>query len=75
MAQPQLRIFHGPEPTPPVAPPESPRMNVSLREVLPALADAFATGRTWISDFEDEQISMSSDLYELLLAYDHFRSA
>jgi hypothetical protein len=41
--------------------------------VLPLLADALASRRTWLRDFEEDEITISSDLYEVLLAYRHFR--
>lgn len=48
-------------------------ITVSVGEVLPLLADALASRRTWLRDFEDDEITISSDLYEVLLAYRHFR--
>ena len=48
-------------------------MRVTLGEVLPILADAVASDRTWLSDFADDEISISSDLYDVLQAYRHFR--
>jgi hypothetical protein len=29
--------------------------------------------RTWLRDFEDDQITISTDLYEVILAYQHYR--
>lgn len=48
-------------------------ITVSVGEVLPLLADALASRRTWLRDFEDDEITISSDLYEVLMAYRHFR--
>lgn len=48
-------------------------VRVPLGEVLPLLADAVASDRTWLSDFADEEIAVSSDLYDVLQAYRHFR--
>jgi hypothetical protein len=48
-------------------------VRVSLAEVLPLLADAVASDRTWLKDFADEDITVSSDLYDVLQAYRHFR--
>jgi hypothetical protein len=36
-------------------------------------ADAVASNRTWLSDFSDDQITISSDLHDVLQAYRHFR--
>ncbi len=48
-------------------------VRVSLGEVLPLLADAVASDRTWLKDFADEDVTVSSDLYDVLQAYRHFR--
>ena len=48
-------------------------MTVDVGEVLPLLADAVASRRTWLSDFEDDEITISADLYEVLLAYQYYR--
>jgi len=45
----------------------------SVDEVLPLLADAVASQRTWLKDFKDDEITISADLYEVLLAYQYFR--
>ena len=51
-------------------PPET--VTVSLGEVFPLLADAVANQRAWLRDFEDDKIAIPMDLYELVLAYQHF---
>jgi hypothetical protein len=48
-------------------------VRVPLAEVLPLLADAVASDRTWLRDFADEDITVSADLYDVLQAYRHFR--
>lgn len=76
MTQRDLRIYHGPEETC-IASGGSPviRKNITLTagEVLPLLADAVNSQRTWLRDFEDDMMTISSDLYEVLLAYQHYR--
>jgi hypothetical protein len=37
------------------------------------LADAVRNERTWLRDFADDEITISTDLYEVLLAYQHCR--
>ena len=73
----QLRIYRGPgDNTLASRSAETANQNqltVSVGEVLPLLADAMASRRTWLRDFEDDEITISSDLYEVLLAYRHFR--
>lgn len=41
--------------------------------VVPLLADALLSQRTWLRDFEEDEITLSADLYEVLMAYQHFR--
>ena len=48
-------------------------VSLSLGEVLPLLADAVASNRTWLTDFEDDSVTISADLYDVLQAYRHFR--
>ncbi len=48
-------------------------INVPLTEVLPLLADAVRSDRTWLRDFADDEVTISMDLYEVLLAYQHYR--
>jgi hypothetical protein len=81
MARNRLRIYYGPdEPALAIAagtlPAESePRHSVTvpLDEVLPLLVDAVRSERSWLDDFRSEEITISSDLYEVLMAYQHFR--
>lgn len=48
-------------------------VKVSLGDILPLLADAVASNRTWLGDFEADEIAISSDLHDVLQAYRHFR--
>ena len=48
-------------------------VQVTLGEILPLLADAVASNRTWLADFADDEITISSDLHDVLQAYRHFR--
>jgi hypothetical protein len=77
MVRTQLRVYRGPaEHTAPHGSASSSgaaTVTVSLDEVLPLLADAVASRRTWLSDFTDDQITISADLYEVLMAYQYFR--
>jgi len=78
MRSPQLRIYHGPGEelgntgvaTAPVG-----RQNVTLplMDILPLIGDAVRSERTWLGDFADDEITISMDLYEVLLAYQHYR--
>ncbi len=73
-----LRVYHGPETAssePWESEPSGGKRCVTLPvgEVLPLLADAARSGRSWLDDFSDDEMTISTDLYELLLAYQHFR--
>jgi hypothetical protein len=75
----RLRVYYGPEESSVAAPPATipltgrDEVTVSLGEVLPLLLDAARGRRAWLDDFADDQMTISSDLYEVLLAYQHFR--
>jgi len=77
MAMRRLRVYSGPELNQPTVTPldTSSEQNVRIRlgEVLPLLADAVVSNRTWLTDFKDDEISISSDLHDVLMAYRHFR--
>jgi len=73
-----LRVYYGPQDAPSTATIEAesePKdsVTVPLTEVMPLLADAVQSQRTWLRDFEDDEITISMDLYEVLLAYQHYR--
>lgn len=74
-----LRIYRGPDDQEPVIPPSA-RMSTDNQSVtaktshlLPLLAGAIASQRTWLADFSEDEITVSADLYEVLMAYQHFR--
>jgi hypothetical protein len=76
MSSSHLRVYYGPqeESTATKAPvTRQDTVSVPLMEVLPLLADAVESRRTWLRDFADDEISISMDLYEVLLAYQHYR--
>jgi len=74
-----LKLYRGPDDQEVVSAPSA-RMSDDNRSVtttasqlLPLLADAIDSQRTWLSDFADDEITVSADLYEVLMAYQHFR--
>ena len=70
----RLRVYFGPEQDPPAACVPAPNtVTVPVGEVLSLLADAVESKRAWLNDFADDAMTISSDLYEVLLAYEHFR--
>ena len=48
---------------------------MKLGEILPALTDALLTQRAWVQDFEDDRIEVSTDLFEVIQAYERMRNA
>lgn len=48
-------------------------VRVPLSEILPTLVEAARDGRLWVDDFADDEVAISSDLYEVILAYQHYR--
>ena len=77
MARSNLKIYRGPAenqaPARSASNHQPATVTVELNEVLPLLADAVASRRTWLSDFENDEITISADLYEVLLAYQYYR--
>ncbi|MEE9601959.1 MAG: hypothetical protein V3V75_01540 [Thermoguttaceae bacterium] len=74
----QLRVYCGPRGDSATAsatevPSQRKTVTVPLMEVMPLLADAVQSERTWLRDFEDDEATISMDLYEVLLAYQHYR--
>lgn len=70
-----LRVYRGPER---VTQEETPagtveQITLPASEIIPLLAEAYASRRTWLRDFADDEITVSSDLYEVLVAYQFFR--
>lgn len=78
MPHPQLRVYLGPADScePGLASPCEPvrdAITVALGDVLPLLADAVQMRRAWLQDFENEPVTLSADLYEVLMAYQDLR--
>ena len=78
MAYPRLRVVYGSEDTCEstsfgTATVAKNMVTVPLGEVLPLLVDAVQSRRTWLRDFADDGLTISNDLYEVLLAYRQLR--
>ena len=50
-------------------------IDVQLGDILPALTDALLSQRVWIRDFADDQISISKDFYEVIMAFEQMNRA
>ena len=78
MARSDLRIYYGPEEVrQPQSSPALPTAHVAvpLSEVFPLLVEAMRSERAWLNDFQDEQIVISDDLHQVLLAYRQYRQS
>ena len=51
----------------------TPQLTVRLGDITRILADAAGQTRTWVNDFEDDEIRVSTDLYEVISSYSHLR--
>lgn len=67
----RLKLFTGEEPD--VLPLPTPQISVRLRDITRALTDAARGNRTWLQDFEDDEVRVSADLYEVISAYIQLR--
>lgn len=64
--QPQLKLYTGEDDA--TDAPE-PMVSMRLGEIAQVISEASRFERTWLSDFEDDEVQVSTDLYELLSAY------
>ncbi len=70
--RPKLRLFIGADEQQ-YGTTAEPEVSIRLEELTRILADAIIWDRTWIHDFADEEIRVSSDLYEILSVYSQLR--
>ncbi|MFO0977416.1 MAG: hypothetical protein U0996_13530 [Planctomycetaceae bacterium] len=70
--RPRLRLFVGSDQPETMAFPE-PEVSIKLGELTRILADAIIWDRTWVTDFADDDVKISADLYEILSMYSQMR--
>jgi hypothetical protein len=68
----RLRIFPRPEGES-YDEPETPDVPIRLVELYPLLAQAYRDNYAWLRDFEDDQVLVSSDLFEVVRAFANYR--
>ena len=69
--RPRLRLFIGEdEPETAVAEPD---VTIKLGDLSRVLSDAIIWDRTWVTDFADEEVRVSPDLFEVLSVYSQMR--
>ena len=71
MATARLRVFPHPEEEPNQD--EIPVISIRLSDLYPLLAQAYRDNYTWLRDFEDDQLLVSNDLYEVVRAFSNCR--
>ena len=67
MATAQLRVFPHPEEDQDDL--ISPSISIRLSELYPLLAQAYRDNYVWLRDFEDDELLVSNDLYEVVRAF------
>lgn len=66
-----LRVYH--EPHESATGSAEPTVRVSLGDLLPLIALAHRHNYLWLQDFLDDEVSITSDLYEVLRAFRCYR--
>ena len=72
MATAQLRVFPRPEDEAQDAP-HSPAVPIRLVDLYPLLAQAYRDNYVWLRDFEDDQLLVSNDLFEVVRSFTNCR--
>jgi hypothetical protein len=72
MATANLRVFPRPEDQPQDQP-HTPAVPIRLVDLYPLLAQAYRDNYVWLRDFEDDQLLVSSDLFEVVRAFSNCR--
>lgn len=67
MATARLRVF--PHPDDDCAESTSPAIPVRLSDLYPLLAQAYRDNYVWLQDFEEDQLMVSNDLFEVIRAF------
>ena len=68
--RPRLRLFTGEDEALDV---EQPKVNISFGELTSMLLEASRKQRAFLRDFEDDEIQLTDDLYQVLTAYCRLR--
>jgi len=68
MATARLRVFPRPE-AEPHDEPHAPAVPIRLTDLYPLLAQAYRDNYVWLRDFEDEQVLVSNDLFEVVRSF------
>jgi hypothetical protein len=69
--RPRLRLFTGEDQDD--SPETHAQVNVRFGEITRALVEAVRWDRTWLRDFENDEVRVSTDLYEVLSSFTRLR--
>lgn len=72
MATAHLRVFPRPDDEPQDQP-HSPSVPIRLSELYPLLAQAYRDNFVWLKDFEDDELLVSRDLFEVVRSFSNCR--
>jgi hypothetical protein len=70
--RPRLRLFTGSD-EPESTALQEPEATIRLGELTRILSDAIIWDRTWVTDFADDEVRVSADLYEILSLYSRMK--
>jgi hypothetical protein len=68
----RLRVFPRPEDEPEDEA-HAPSIPIRLSDLYPLLAQAYQDNYVWLHDFEEDQLLVSSDLFEVVRAFSNCR--
>jgi hypothetical protein len=71
MATARLRVFPHPEEDHESG--DSPAIPIKLSDMYPLLAQAYRDNYVWLRDFEEDELLVSNDLYEVVRAFANCR--
>ena len=74
----RLRVYYGPDQSTATtavadAVHERHKVTVPAGEFFAALGDAVKNNRVWLKDFAEDEVTLPTDLYDVILAYEHYR--
>jgi hypothetical protein len=69
MATARLRVFPRPDDEDTPAAPHTPAVPIRLVDLYPLLAQAYRDNYVWLRDFEEDQVLVSNDLFEVVRAF------
>lgn len=73
MATARLRVFPQPDDEMEDFDADAPNVPIRLVDLYPLLAQAYRDNYVWLRDFEDDQLLVSPDLYEVVRAFSDCR--